>query len=530
MTITERLMKPGQFEVKLKPDAPFYHWNWITKHDHIVVTPTRLDPNAVGDAATLAAAIYSGVILSTPVYSSLDMAGREQVQRVIAGQGLAYWLGTEDGRGDLLDTAVTNTGANLSTWITSLRPSSLAAGTVTSPGGTWTYTYQWVTRREAIDHVCNALGAEWRVNPACTLDAAAPGTLFTDYTTPVAVITRKPEGYEGSYRGLEATKVEVQRDVDGYTTKVIVVGANGDGATIATGSATGSNVYKDFHNNNVTFERLVNSPDTTSTNTSTVATAVLNLYSSERKGLVVSTRTYAVPIRAKPGDNVWVYDPLAGLTDSANQITWRGELITPVKLRVKSYTYPIERGMGVYVRRSGSTATYLDITDYVEYETGDTLWEVGTSYADRDQDPTQLSPAYLGVNGDILDRASLGKRVSFTPSWSGTLGNGTLTGSVQCIGDWARVYIALTWGSTTSHGASAQTFGVPSGLAIGAADGTALGSARLVDSGLANYSRTVVRSGTTVSLMSEGGTFVTNTVPFTWTTNDQVLMTFDYPI
>ena len=392
--ITERLMKPGQFDLNLRTDAPFAVWSQVQEFDHIVITPTYLKPvSAFSDANILSTAIYTGVVTGRPNPTSF------------AGQGLGYWLGTDQGLGDILDSAVSNTAGTLSTWVTSLLPSSLTAGTVTNTGNTLTYTYQWVTRREAIDHMCRSVGAEYRIKPNGTFDAAAPTSLFV--TTPTVVITKHPEGSEGATRGLETVEVNQSRDVEGYTTKVINVG---DGLT--TGTATGSNVYKDLLKNNVVLERLVNSPKEASGSLTAHAAKVLALYGSIRQSVTLSSDTYAVPVWVRPGDYVWLYDERAGLVDPANQIVWRGELISPVKLRTKSYIWPVTKGMGVYARRSGATPVYTDLTEYVEWEDGAVRWEIGTSVDDPDQDPTQLSPGYLGVNGQILNRAGTGSGVA----------------------------------------------------------------------------------------------------------------------
>lgn len=399
MTVTEQLMKPGRFTVKLVDDAPRSAWNAVTEFDHIVITPTRLEPlGQFTDSAILTAAKnggYTGVITSKRRLNELG------------GQGLPFWLGTDDGVGDLLDAAVTNTAANLATWVTSLRPSSLSAGSVTSPGTTLSWTAQWITRREALDWVCRAVGAEWRVNHDFTLDAAAASALFV--STPRAVITRRTEMAEAlttvNY-GLQGIDLDQARDVEGYTTKVIVVGKTGDGAPVAVGSATGANVYKDGLNNNVVLERLVNAPDTATGNVAALATATLGLYSSVRKSVTLTSDTYAVPTKVRVGDWVYVYDQGADLTDTANQVWWRGELIAPVLLRVRGMTWPIMRGMGVYARRSGATPTYTDLTDWVDWEDRPATWEVGTSYADPEQDPAQLSPAYLGSNPAVADRVA----------------------------------------------------------------------------------------------------------------------------
>lgn len=416
--ITERLMKPGSFSVRLREDYPFSVASAVDVFDHVVITPTRLDPiSGFSDANILASAIYTGVITA------------KSSPRIFEGSGLAWWMGTDNGLGDLLDTAVTNSAATLSTWVSSLRPASLSAGTVTNTGlGSHTATYQWMTRREALDAVCRALGAEWRVNPSFTLDAAKSPDLFV--SSPTVVITRKEEGQEGSYRGLEGSLVVTAKDVEQYTTKVIAVAA-GAGSTVATGSSTGSTSYKDGLNGTVVLERLVNASTDTSTNAAAVAAAQLGIWNQVRRELSLSSRTYTVTRHAKPGDYVYAYDQLAELTDAANQITYRGETITPIKLRVHALTWPVERGMGVYARRSGATPTYTDLTDHIEWETGDVVWDVGTAArASNDVDPLKAgSTAYLGANPAVAERATSGKWIDYTPTFSGTtLGNGAVAG------------------------------------------------------------------------------------------------------
>lgn len=393
MTVTERLMKPGRFTLRLEDDAPLSVWSAVAEMDHIVITPTRLHPiSGFSDANILDAAIYTGVVLRKPTPTTFE------------GAGLPWWLGTDEGLGDLLDTAVTGTAATLSTWITALCPSSLTVGTVTNTGVTLTYSFQWITRREALDFACRAMGAEWRVNPDGTLDAAAAGTLFT--STPTTVITKAAEGRQGTTSGLDATAMSASRDAAGYTTKVIVVAKTGDQSLAPTASASGANVYKDLRNNNVVLERLVNAPTTPNGSAQAVADAAIGQWSSVRRSVSLSSRSYAVPLTVRPGDTVYAYDPDAGLYDTANQIDWSGERITPVALRVRAYTWPITQGMGVYARRSGATPTYTDLSDYVRWETSDTTWEVGASGWDVAQDPAQLSPAYLGTNPDVVGRIS----------------------------------------------------------------------------------------------------------------------------
>ena len=149
MSVTQRLMKPGSWELDLKANTPDWVLKRISEFDHIVITPTHLDPIAgFPDASILSSALYTGVVT------------RRDSRTRFGGFDLSWWLGSDKGTGDLLDTAVTQAAATLSTWVTALVPSSLTVGTVTNTGlGTHTAGYQWVSRREALDAVCRALGA-----------------------------------------------------------------------------------------------------------------------------------------------------------------------------------------------------------------------------------------------------------------------------------------------------------------------------------------------------------------------------------
>ena len=246
-------MKPGQFRVKLRPETPRSVWASIQPFNVFTVTATRLDdPNLYAAADFRAQAMYSGVVTDQPDLFSVE------------GQGLPFWLGTDDGLGDIPITDVALSSANLTSWVTALLPPSIALGTITNTGTTLSYVFRWTTPRESLDFACRAMGAEWRVNPNFSLDAAAPSTLFVN--NPTAVITRRAEGPEGDYEGITTNKVSASPNLRGYTTEVVVVGQVGDGTAadgskVGKGVATGANVYKDGRGNNVVMRRLVDAPN-----------------------------------------------------------------------------------------------------------------------------------------------------------------------------------------------------------------------------------------------------------------------------
>lgn len=429
MSVTRTLMGIGSFRVSLVDDVPYRIRSAIAGFDHIVVTGAPLDPiSDFTDAAITGASIFTGVV-----------EARRDSGRTIAGVGLEAWLGTSDGVGDVLDVAVTQSAAALSTWISALCPTSLAVGTVTDTGlSTLTNTYFGMTRREAIDGVCRAVNrAEWRVNADFTLDAADPELLFR--FDPSIIITRKPDGPDSGYIGLEASNVVVNESVEGYTHRAICV-SNG----MHLGSASITPSYRDGRNNLVVMERFVNAPSEDPANAISVAGTVVDQYSVPRTELRLRSDTYSVTRFVDPGDWVYVYDLDAGVVDSANQVPFRGDLITPKKLRVYGLTFPIERGMGVYARRStGSGYTYTDLTPYVEWEDTDVEWEVGAADLPLSAGGVSGTGARLGDNGDIAARYATG--LGEVASATATTGITSVTTETDITG------LSVTWTAEASR-------------------------------------------------------------------------------
>jgi hypothetical protein len=190
VAVTEHLMRPGTFTVGLRSTAPAGAVRTILETidgagGHIVITPGRI-PAGQSDATILGSAVYTGRIEGRP--------SRGQIE----GKGIAAWLGNDDGT-TVIETAITKSAASLTTWITDLLVNGITVGTITNTS-TYTATFQNVTYREAIDQVCLSTGAEYELRPNFTINAAAPATLFG---APNVVVTRKPEGVDGHYRGIE---------------------------------------------------------------------------------------------------------------------------------------------------------------------------------------------------------------------------------------------------------------------------------------------------------------------------------------
>jgi hypothetical protein len=150
----------------------------------------------------------------------------------------------------------------------------------------------------------------------------------------------------------------------------------------------------------------------------------------------------------------------------------------------------------------------------------------------------------VGANDLLLTAASgestglkyTGGWTSYTPTFTNwTIGNASVTAKYCQIGKTVFVYAYIVFGSTTSISAypfmSLPKNSVQTGFFTGVTT--------LTDTGTAQYFGKVYIEGTAdkvwFSIDNSGGTYVSpsvpnSTTPFTWTTNDIVIMSFSYEV
>jgi hypothetical protein len=364
MAVSEVLQAIGSFSINLKDTTPrSIIENTLDYFGHIAIVPGRVNPLALGDNM-LSAARYTGVLRSKAIGDQITLEGG----------GMILWLGDEDEKGNVIENVTTFASASFPNTIRGLLPPAITEGTLYSIPGTYTGTHQWQTPRAAISYVCDTFNGAFRVNNNGTLDAGPAANLFV--TDPRCIIVRKNIGRDMVLQGIPGT-FETTRDVADFTTRVVLL-AQGDGADIATGSANINpvlNTYKDIHGNAVVRTRLVSESDTTSGNATTRAQLQLNRFTSTRNALSLSATEYDIKGEFAIGDSVWVYDPDAGLYNTANEVTYRGQRINPIALQVVETSWPIIRGMTVAFR--DKAGNWTDLTDYVEFESGATSLTVG---------------------------------------------------------------------------------------------------------------------------------------------------------
>jgi hypothetical protein len=104
-----------------------------------------------------------------------------------------------------------------------------------------------------------------------------------------------------------------------------------------------------------------------------------------------------------------------------------------------------------------------------------------------------------------------GAWTSYTPTFSGTLGNGSVAGKYARYGRTIIFKAAVTWGSTTSHAAAVQTLSLPAT----AASQEGPGSVNINQGGTGRRFHIAFVTTTAVSGQSEVGGEITNTLPVT---------------
>ncbi|MFG3051910.1 hypothetical protein ACGFZP_13295 [Kitasatospora sp. NPDC048239] len=370
MPVTDVLTALGRWQIDLKPATPRDVLDALVEFGHVAIVPGRVDVRTAGDNL-LAAAKYVGVVRT----KTLADDGRTKAvgdKVTVGGVGMAAWLGDEDDKGSVLENSTPFASASFANTIRGLLPASGAVteGTLYSVAGTYTGTHQWETPRRAIQYVCTTMSTtsvpvSWRVNGTGTLDAGPESNLFT--TVPECAIVRRGAGQDMSLRALPG-QLNYQEDLDDFTTRVILL-AQGEGASISTGSADinpAFNPYKDIHGNTVRLTRMVSESGTSQSNASVRAQLALSQFVSPQRGLTLSTLDYDIDGSFSPGDYVWAYDPDKGLLDTSNEITFRGQRLNPLKLQVTEATWPVIDGHTVAYR--AADGTWTDLTDYVAWE------------------------------------------------------------------------------------------------------------------------------------------------------------------
>ena len=163
-------------------------------------------------------------------------------------------------------------------------------------------------------------------------------------------------------------------------------------------------------------------------------------------------------------------------------------------------------GAGAFVRRwKGVAASYLVATTQV-------------------QAPTVIATTAIYERGYL---AAVGEGTPYTPTWSSsgtppTTGNATLAGRYMRLGKMVFVELSLVYGSTSSPGTGSWTLSLPS---TAVSTSFSVMTADIVDAGTTHYVGFArLASTTAVNVFTNLTTGIGATVPITWATGDQVIV------
>lgn len=368
MAVTEVLRGLGSWSLKLSEATPKRILRKMDFFGHIAINTGRVEAEKVGDA-----------LLRSSRYVGVYRAKKDKAGRNIAGVGMAFWLGDHEDKGDVIESLITFNNTDFDDAIRSLLPNNgvggaVTEGTLSTSPTPYSGTFQYGTRRKAIDYICQTKGADWRVNGDGTLDAGLESELFR--VIPRAALIRRRSGRDMFVQGFNGS-IETSQDVEDYSTRTLLL-ANGQEASTVTATADispGLNPFRDLRGNPVKLTRVISESDTDTANAQARAQLQLNRFSGSRDSIGCSTNDYDLKGTVVVGDYMWVFDPDAGVQDTANELNFMGEVLYPVKLRLVQMDWPVIAGMSVAFRTGNGE--WIDLTDYIEWETGASNLTVG---------------------------------------------------------------------------------------------------------------------------------------------------------
>lgn len=361
-------MKPGQWSIDLLPDTPkevtdvlrFGSNRWSTSYaglGTIWVTPTRLDLAEVGLSGVMDAAVYAGRYM-------------EQTNRTtLSGDDINAWLGDSDGKGSL-DT-YNHTAANFSTWITdatTILAHTITPGTITDPGGTFTWnSVDLIVNRDALVAINRGFGTEWRLNPDLTFDAGTRTALYGStpaalwmptarYDDPdlVIVSSRTPPTHTVSLRDF-VYEVFPYESITSYG-----VGIRSSAPVVSdpwypASAGARPQIYR----------RMGTTSSSGSTaNLDAQAAAFLAFTPMVQESIEISIDDYD-PTLALCGKSLYLYDPARDIDDpTATQLWVAGDLIRPMTQRVFQIEWEFPRNGGLYFQDANGNNNQADRSVY----------------------------------------------------------------------------------------------------------------------------------------------------------------------
>jgi hypothetical protein len=352
-------MQQGSFEVTLRRDAPDSLWNNFERFGHIVITPQEMEPKLVGGPAVLASARYTGVLLEKV---------RSTGQMTVSGAGMEWWLGDEEGKGDIYETAVSLSNSTLTAALTSLLPPSITKGTVGTMDVSYTGTHQWETPLEAVRTVTDALAAEFKLQPDGTLDADFNTVLYPTLISPTVMIVRHGSGSDPNYIGVPVSQLVANENARPYASRGVLVD---DTDTLVVGqSRTPVPTQYDIHGNLIDRTLVLRGGSSNPIPSSVYLTSNMNQHVVFEEQTIDTDFYEIIAGTLGVGEGFYCWDP-PSFFNTGNQAWFRGGFAFPEILRLIRADWSLREGMGVYYRPPLATVTvddWLDLTRWVEWE------------------------------------------------------------------------------------------------------------------------------------------------------------------
>lgn len=437
MNVTEVLFGLGSWRLALRENTPARITDALGMFGHVAVVDGRVDLEAAGDGV-LAGARYVGVL-------------RDRAELELTGSGLVFWLGDEDDKGPIIESRMVLTSRTLAEAVTQVLGASNAVivGTVhpqTNPAARYTNTFQFVPVRTALTAVCEAFGVEFRINPDGSVDV---GTVTQLYGSTIdSIISRRGAGSDVDLRSLGA-EFDTASSVKDWSGRVVLLGetkpvnVEDDPEPFITGSAdVPINPYKNLRGNPVQITRLISESGETEGTVASRAQLQLNRFAREVKSLKVTAQEYETTgTDFRVGQQVFIYDPDAGVFDATREVLFQGQAIHPAITRITEATWQPAEGTTTIGFRNGD-GVWTDLTPFVVWETGEDSLVV----SDLPRSLLVSRDSIIGGRLDMVQAAAPDASIPSAPT------NLVLeTGSYLASSGDATAFITATWDAPTTN-------------------------------------------------------------------------------
>ena len=373
MRLTETLMAPGAWQLKLRSPGGLVARNALNSaHSFYDFATDSVMPQLEGfivlfDTAvtspSLEASVYTGMLL--------DLAGPD----LYAGESIVGLMNQTNGVGIVSAANVDYTARSLSSWFDTLFPANgLTKGVVDNTGlspvaATWK-TGQGL--REFLTEICLKMGAEYRVNPDGTVDAAKAqsNVLFRDRQVQVKPGAQPEFGFP---RGVAGNVVNWSMNGAHCAGRVLAAGL-GDGPTMLV-HVEPTGIVAGYGLDGVAAERTTVIDVATSdiAELEQIAVSQIGVRRTLRDTFRVRVDNPSVRRNVAPGDTILIVDEDNNVGGSV--LNAGGY---PQAKRVQSVSGPVAADYSVWLFMS-NRLIWVNLTPYVEWDTGPVEFTVGST-------------------------------------------------------------------------------------------------------------------------------------------------------